>query len=188
MQPEEQAENNAELEAPAEPFRPGTQRSFKATDWQIHATFLPASLQSPLALSMPNHSFFKGTEDGPQTQKSQSPTWFPNVSEPLLSGCVRGARCHGELLVGQGCLGQIAGRQRDLFYPSFRATDERAACVLPETLMLGCVRGWVALEWADAGSGSRLFLLIIIYITIIPSPSSSCSPRLWICAISGTQV
>lgn len=102
--------------------------------------------------------------------------------------CVRGARRRGELLVGRGCLGQITGRQRDLSYPSLRATDDKAACVFPETLMLGHVRGWVALEWEDTGSGSRLFLLIIIYITIIPSPSSFCSPRLRICAISGRRM
>lgn len=137
---------------------------------------------------MPNHSFFKGTQDCPQTQKSQSPTWFPNVSEPLLSRCVRGARHHRELLVGQGCLSQITGGQRHLFYPSLRVTDDKAACVLPEMLMLGCVRGWVALEWVDTGSGSRLFVLIVIYITSVPSPSSFCSPRLWVCAISGRQV
>lgn len=32
MQPQDQAENNAELTAPTEPFRAGTQCSFKAAD------------------------------------------------------------------------------------------------------------------------------------------------------------
>jgi len=140
---------------------------------------------------MLNRSFFKDTQDCPQTEQSQKATpGFPAVSEPLLSQCVQGAWRHTELLVGQGCLAHITGRQRHLFYPSLWGitTDDRAACVLPETLMLGHVRGWVALEWVDAGSGSRLFLLIIIYITVIPSPSSFCSPRLWMGAIQQAGV
>lgn len=128
---------------------------------------------------------------------SRSPTNTKIPKPHLVSQCVRattvmvcagGARHDRELLVGQGCLGQITGGQRHLFYPSLRAMDDKAACVLPEMLMLGCVRGWVALEWVDTGSGSRLFVLIVIYITSVPSPSSFCSPRLWVCAISGRQV
>lgn len=71
---------------------------------------------------------------------------------------------------GKGCLGQVPGKQRDHFYPSLRATDGKAACVLPETRMLAHARGCVV--WVDTGSGSTLFLLIIIYFTVIPSPSS----------------
>lgn len=180
MQPEEQAENNAELAAPAKPFPAGTQCSFKATDLQINATFLPASLSTPLAPSMPNDSFFKGTQDCPQTQKSQSTTGI------LVSQHVRATSATESCWWDRGAWAKSpAGRGTSFILLLGPQMTRLLVVVLPEMLMLAHVRGWVALEWVDAGSGSRLFLLIIIYITVIPSPSSFCSPRLWLCAISG---
>lgn len=101
---------------------------------------------------MPNHSLLKGTQDHPQTQKSQSLTRFPSMSGPLQCTtdttmvCARSLASHraaGETEVP----GSTPWQAEDHFYPSCRGTGDKAACVLPETLTLGDVRGWVALEW-----------------------------------------